>query len=52
MLSSNAQKFNGGNVQLRIREKVEGAGDVMVFLDEHADYALRRGMVADDGFDF
>lgn len=52
VLSSNAQKFNGGNVQLRIREKVEGAGDVMVFLDEHADYALRRGMVADDGFDF
>lgn len=52
VLSSNAQKFNGGNIRLRIREKVDGAGDVMRFSAEQADYLLRRGMIADDGFDF
>ena len=52
VLSGNAQKFNGGNIRLRIRERVDGAGDVMKFSAEQADYLLRRGMVADDGFDF
>lgn len=52
VLTSDASQFNGVSVELRLREPVKNAEGRFTTLPERARYQLRRGLVADDGFDF
>ena len=47
MLTSDAERFNGTNIELRLREKTDGA-NVLVMLDQKARYFFKQGVVADD----
>ena len=47
MLTSDAERFNGTNIELRLREKTDGS-NVLVMLDQKARYFFKQGVVADD----
>ena len=47
MLTSDAERFNGTNIELRLREKTDGS-NVLVMLDQKARYFIKQGVVADD----
>ncbi|QOL34200.1 BREX-1 system phosphatase PglZ type A [Bifidobacterium lemurum] len=51
VLTSDADACNGSNVELRVREQIKGTNQ-MKTLEQKAVYLLKRGLVADDGFDF
>lgn len=51
VLTSEAEQFNGHNVELRLREDLAKSSQKKV-LDQKAIYLLKRGIIADDGFDF
>lgn len=47
MLTSDAERFNGTNIELRLREKTAGS-NVLVMLEQKARYFFKQGVVADD----
>lgn len=51
VLTGEADEFNNTNVELRLTERIEGSSQTRM-LEEKAVYALMRGLIADDGFDF
>lgn len=51
LLTDEANRFNGSNVELRLRERI-GDSSQMRFIDDKATYLLKRGLIVDDGFDF
>ena len=51
VLTGEADEFNNTNVELRLTERIEGSSQTRI-LEEKAVYALMRGIIADDGFDF
>ena len=51
VLTSEADAYNGSTVEVRVRERIKGTGQ-MKTLGKKSVYALRRGLSFDDGFDF
>lgn len=51
VLTSEADAYNGSTVELRVRERIKGTGQ-MKTLGKKSVYTLRRGLRFDDGFDF
>ena len=51
VLTSEADAYNGSTVELRVRERIKGTGQ-MKTLGKKSMYTLRRGLSFDDGFDF
>lgn len=51
VLTSEADACNNASVELRVRERIDGTGQMRT-LPVKAVYTLRRGLAADDGFDF
>lgn len=47
MLTSDAERFNGTNIELHLREKTAGS-NVLVMLDQKARYFFKQGVVSDD----
>ena len=47
MLTSESERFNGMNIELRLREKTAGS-NVLIMLDQKARYFFKQGVVADD----
>lgn len=51
VLTSEADAYNGSTVEVRVRERIKGTGQ-MKTLGKKSMYTLRRGLSFDDGFDF
>ena len=47
MLTSESERFNGMNIELRLREKTDGS-NVLIMLDQRARYFFKQGVVSDD----
>ncbi|PLS30248.1 PglZ domain-containing protein [Bifidobacterium margollesii] len=51
LLAGDADRFNNTVIELRLSERIDGSNQ-MRQLDAKAEYLLKRGLFADDGFDF
>lgn len=52
LLAGDADRFNNTTIELRLSERIPGSSQMRQLEDYKAEYLLKRGLFADDGFDF